>query len=78
MCLADYELAFHGDGLCDDYLNTELCKFDRGDCCGEDVEFFFCSICACLEPNHELKDIAQHTQEMLALNISYIDKMSKF
>ena len=23
-----------GDGYCDDVINTELCNYDGGDCCG--------------------------------------------
>ena len=38
-----------GDGYCDDECNVENHDFDGGDCCGDDVETWFCTECACLE-----------------------------
>ena len=37
------------DGICNDDTNTEDCKWDGGDCCG-DVDMSKCSVCECLEP----------------------------
>ena len=37
-----------GDGYCDDDINTEICNFDGGDCCGSCVDTEFCIECACL------------------------------
>ena len=34
---------WHGDNYCDDDLNTESCKWDGGDCCG-DVNTNYCSV----------------------------------
>ena len=38
------------DGICNDESNTEECKWDMGDCCGDDVDITKCSTCECLEP----------------------------
>ena len=38
-----------GDGYCDDECNVENHDFDGGDCCGDDVETWYCTECACLE-----------------------------
>ena len=45
---------FQGDGLCDDYLNVEQCEFDSGDCCGENLDLYFCTKCECLDPDYLL------------------------
>ena len=37
-----------GDGYCDDMINTELCNYDGGDCCGSCVLNNQCTVCACL------------------------------
>ena len=47
-------LYFQGDGLCDDYLNVEQCEFDSGDCCGENLDLYFCTKCECLDPDYLL------------------------
>ena len=36
-----------GDGYCDDFLNTEGCTFDGGDCCGANVKKDYCQVCEC-------------------------------
>ena len=38
-----------GDGFCDDENNNLLCSYDSGDCCGANVDTFFCDECLCLE-----------------------------
>ena len=38
-----------GNGICNDELNNEECKWDGGDCCGI-VGMAQCSACECLEP----------------------------
>ena len=40
-----------GDTICDDEINTEICKWDGGDCCGDNVNTFYCVDCECLDPN---------------------------
>ena len=42
---------FMGDGICDDFNNSNLCEFDLGDCCGPnklDGALDTCCICECL------------------------------
>ena len=41
--------AFIGDGFCDDENNNEECNWDGGDCCGDNINTDYCSVCACLE-----------------------------
>ena len=38
------------DGVCDDANNIEICQWDGGDCCGDNVITTNCSVCACLDP----------------------------
>ena len=38
---------FSGDGYCVDESNTEGCLFDRGDCCGPNVDTQVCTECIC-------------------------------
>ena len=38
------------DGICNDVNNNEECKWDGGDCCGDDVVMTECLACECLEP----------------------------
>ena len=40
-----------GDNYCDDENNNEGCEWDGGDCCGDDVNTTYCSVCECLDPN---------------------------
>ena len=40
---------WQGDGRCDDINNIEICKFDGGDCCGNNVDKSFCKKCECKE-----------------------------
>ena len=40
-----------GDGYCDDENNNEMCEFDQGDCCLEEVKTDFCTDCICYEGN---------------------------
>ena len=39
-----------GDDYCDDENNNELCSYDGGDCCGENVNTFYCIECLCNDP----------------------------
>jgi len=41
-----------GDDYCDDENNIEICGWDGGDCCGGEIDTTFCSVCACLDPDH--------------------------
>ena len=38
------------DGYCDDENNNEECGWDGGDCCGDNVNTQYCSVCECLDP----------------------------
>ena len=38
-----------GDGYCDDVTNTEVCNYDGGDCCLENVVVDYCIECLCLD-----------------------------
>ena len=42
---------FWGDSICDDVLNNDLCKWDGGDCCLDDINSNYCLACECLGPN---------------------------
>ena len=42
---------YKGDGACDDNNNNCGCEWDGGDCCGENVDTTYCSVCECLDPN---------------------------
>ena len=44
---------FVGDNYCDDPNNNEECDWDGGDCCGNNVNSNFCSVCECLDPNFD-------------------------
>ena len=33
-----------GDSACDDHLNNEVCGWDGGDCCGDDVITQWCTV----------------------------------
>ena len=45
----EYLLTRLGDGFCDDEINTEACEFDKGDCCGDNVNTKYCWDCECKE-----------------------------
>ena len=34
-----------GDGFCDDFMNSEACQFDGGDCCQENPGNYWDSYC---------------------------------
>ena len=38
-----------GDNYCDDENNHPGCEYDGGDCCGDNVNTYYCSACECLE-----------------------------
>ena len=38
-----------GDGYCDDVANNMGCNYDGGDCCGDNVDTQYCSVCECLD-----------------------------
>ena len=40
-------LAWSGDGFCNDETNNADCNFDGGDCCGSCINTEFCSDCTC-------------------------------
>ena len=39
-----------GDGFCQDLANNEVCEWDGGDCCGNNVNSDYCNDCECLDP----------------------------
>ena len=43
-----YNIPLFADRICNDETNTEECKWDGGDCCGES-DMTKCSDCECLE-----------------------------
>lgn len=43
--------SWKGDAYCDDINNTPECDYDGGDCCGPNVNTWFCDACECLDPN---------------------------
>ena len=44
-------LGWKGDGFCDDVNNNCGCDWDGGDCCGNNVNTYYCTKCDCLDPN---------------------------
>lgn len=47
-----FSCKFHqliGDGICHDATNIELCDFDGGDCCLEQINTSNCMACQCLQ-----------------------------
>ena len=38
-----------GDGFCDDETNNVSCDFDGGDCCGNNINTQYCTLCTCKE-----------------------------
>ena len=40
------------DGHCDDDNNHQDCFWDGNDCCGNNVDTTYCSVCECLNPNY--------------------------
>ena len=41
---------WQGDNYCDDGNNNAECAFDGGDCCGNNVNTTYCTLCQCLDP----------------------------
>ena len=44
---------YKGDNFCDDENNNAGCEWDGGDCCGDNVNTQYCSVCECLDPNEQ-------------------------
>ena len=40
------------DGYCDDQNNNANCEYDGGDCCGDNVDASWCTLCQCLDPTY--------------------------
>ena len=36
-----------GDGYCDDHVHNAECNYDGGECCGSNVNTYFCADCVC-------------------------------
>ena len=51
VCQSNY---YHniGDEICDDDLNHKECDWDGGDCCGNNIDTIYCSVCQCLDPEY--------------------------
>ena len=45
-------LYYKDDGYCDDENNNAGCDWDGGDCCGDNVDTYFCNKCECLDPQY--------------------------
>ena len=45
------DYSWKGDAYCDDGNNNEGCEWDGGDCCGNNVNTEYCSVCECLDPD---------------------------
>ena len=41
-------LEYIGDGFCNDVTNIPECRYDGGDCCGDNINTAYCSACQCL------------------------------
>ena len=37
------------NGYCQDHVNTAECNYDGGDCCGSNVNTFYCVECLCYD-----------------------------
>ena len=49
-CDSDYA-HYISDNYCDDESNNEVCDWDGGDCCGDNVYTDYCDDCECLDPD---------------------------
>ena len=64
MCILNFVACekphWNGDGYCDDVNNHAGCNYDDGDCCGDNVNTYWCSVCECItaetavDPNSKL------------------------
>ena len=41
---------YKGDNICDDENNNKGCHYDGGDCCGNNLNTQYCSVCKCKDP----------------------------
>merc|ERR1712062_869730 len=48
-CNNAYSNGITANMICDDGNNTPGCDYDGGDCCGDDVNTTYCSLCECME-----------------------------
>ena len=42
------------DGFCDDETNNLDCNFDGGDCCGDEINTAYCTLCQCKEEDYNV------------------------
>ena len=54
-------LDYQDDGSCDDENNNADCEYDGGDCCGENVDTTWCTLCQCLDPTYTTTPISATT-----------------
>ena len=45
----DGEKLYVSDSYCDDGTNNAQCQYDGGDCCGPNVNTYYCTLCVCHE-----------------------------
>ena len=66
-----------GDGFCEDRFNTPHCNFDGGDCCGSNVNLYFCEECQCIgtsSEDFEFRDYAGESFQQLIKECIEIDR----
>ena len=66
-----------GDSFCDDITNNEECEWDGGDCCGDNVNTDYCTLCLCLDTIHSTSTTTTTTLSSSANNISQSDATNK-
>ena len=66
-----------GDSFCDDITNNEECEWDGGDCCGDNVNTDYCTLCLCLDTIHSTSTTTTTTLISSANNISQSDATNK-
>ena len=53
-----------GDLVCDDVANTEMCLFDGGDCCLQNIDTSLCLDCTCkLQGKIEMFSLLTHADK---------------
>ena len=55
-------IKWKGDGICDMFNNNEVCQWDGGDCCGDNVVYRSPPghLEQCLDPNYQKLDKLDH------------------
>ena len=50
-----------GDDYCHDENNHANCEYDGGDCCGDNFDASYCTLCQCLDPAYTTTPISATT-----------------